>query len=119
MSYRDNWLKHMFAAVSGNGCFSDELARDFWFSKKEDPWNLTQDVARRWWKLLFAYSASAIAQISLPLALLGMIIIPLKHHEWKWLFIGIGFGTVMGVVAASLAATRVCMRISEERKRRR
>jgi hypothetical protein len=105
----------MFAAIKGNG-FSDELAKDFWVSPKEDPWNSGHCVSRRWWKLLFAYSMSGLVQILLPVGIIVAVYRLITDQAWQWLFVAVGIGAVGGVLGAMLAATRVCLRISRERK---
>jgi len=67
MAYRDNWLRHFFAGVTGNGG-SRELARDF--CSGEDIWNPTMPVQHRWLKIIWVSFASNLAQLTLPLLLM-------------------------------------------------
>jgi len=82
----------MLATVNGKG-FDDYLARDFW-TPSEDLWNHRIDVRRRWLKLWFVYVMSGLAQVSLPLFILGAVLLPFtKHGDWRWWLIGVATST--------------------------
>ena len=94
LSYRQNWLRHFLAPLSGRG-FSAFLARDFWPS--ENLWSPTTAVNRRWLKLLFVYSASAVAQLFLPLLATAIFInLFIKDVPLQWSLIGVGVAHSLG-----------------------
>ncbi len=114
MAYRDNWLTHMLATVNGKG-FDDYLARDFW-TPSEDLWNHRIDVRRRWLKLWFVYVMSGLAQVSLPLFILGAVLLPFtKHGDWRWWLIGVATSTPFIAAGAILSTTRVYLKLLRER----
>ena len=103
MSYKQNWLRHFVAPFSGEG-FSQLLARDFW--PHEDLWSATAAVNRRWLKLVFAYAASAVAQLFLPLFVIaGFIDLFIKDVPLQWWLIGVGGGTLVGLAFALVIAS--------------
>lgn len=115
MAYRENWLRHLFAFLTGEG-WSNSLARDFWYAE-EDLWEPDKPITWRWLKLSWVYSVSAIAQITLPLfisyAILNLffLTIPLR-----WWLIGVGGLSVIAWVFAILFATAECV---DQRRRLR
>ena len=116
MSYRDNFWRHMKAGIPVAG-FDDRLARDFW-TGSEDLWDPTSRIRNRWLKLCFVYFVCVLAQITLPLSLVGLVIVPLRHGEWFWYWIALGVATGFGTVAALLHATRIHAAILRESDRR-
>jgi len=104
MAYRDNWLKHLLATVNGKG-FDVSLARDFWTSS-EDLWDHRTEVPYRWLKLVFVYTMSGLAQVSVPLLLFGPILLPFtKHGDWRWWLFGVAMSAAFAIPAATLIAT--------------
>lgn len=99
MSYRKNWLNHFFAVLYGKG-LSKELAQDFWSS--ENLWCAKELVRWRWVKLLWVYWLSSLAQLVLPLVVIGLAY---KVFSSAALILGIGFGLVASVFCAFFAAT--------------
>ena len=103
MSFRQNWLRHFVAPVSGEG-FSKLLARDFW--PHEDLWSSTTAVNRRWLKLVFVYATSVVSQLSIPLfAIAGCIDLFIREVPLRWWLIGVGGGTLVGFAFAIVIAT--------------
>jgi hypothetical protein len=100
MAYKDNWLRHLFAFATGEG-YSDKLARDFW---DEDLWGPNKPIRWRWLKLVWVYSVSVLAQVTLPL-LVGYTVINLfKAIPFRWWMIGVGGVSAGGLVFAILFA---------------
>lgn len=110
MSYRDNWLKHLLAPLTGNG-LSNNLARDFW-SAHEDLWNPRAVVTKRWLKLLWVYLMSVITQVTIPCVLIAMIVSTFKEVPLRWWLIGIGGPSAFAIVLAALVATATCIDIN-------
>jgi hypothetical protein len=103
MAYRANWLAHLLAPITGRG-FDDRLARDFW-SHSEDLWDGKKEVSLRWLKLFLAYFASGIAQLVAPVALVGLVIVPIRHGVWLWYWLAIGAAVLIGLIGALISAT--------------
>lgn len=101
MAYKDNWLRHFFACVNGEA-WSNTLARDFW---DEDLWELNKPIRWRWAKMLWVYSVSVIAQITLPGLLMATVISLFKPVPFRWWLIGVGGMSAVGLVFAFLFAT--------------
>jgi hypothetical protein len=102
MAYKDNWLRHLFAPLTGEG-LSNALARDFW--SHEDLWTSEQAVRCRWIKLVWVYSASAVTQVMFPLMVAAAIVSLFKEVPLKWWAIGVGGGTGLAVLFGVLFAT--------------
>jgi hypothetical protein len=108
MSYSENWLRHLFAPLTGEG-LSNHLARDFWI--EEDLWNPSQAIRRRFLKLWWVYSASTIAQIALPLTVTAFIINIFEDVSFKWWAIAVGGTTTLGLIFALTDAVLTDWRI--------
>ena len=114
LSYRQNWLRPFFAPLSGRG-FSAFLARDFWPS--ENLWSPTTAVNRRWLKLLFVYSASAVAQLFVPLLATTIFIdFFIKDVPLQWWLIGVRGGTLIGLAFAVALASLTYASIEKKRE---
>jgi len=114
-SHRDTRRKSTFDPFKDGG-LSDRLAKKFWMSVTEDPWDSRQEVYKRWWKLVAVYWIAAIIEIALPVAIVGAVYQSLTNQAWLWVLIGASIPAVGGVLVAMLAATRTCLRISRERR---
>lgn len=100
---------HILAVPNGRG-FDDALARDFWHSS-EDLWG-EASVPWRWLKLWFAYFASGIAQIVVPITLVGLVVIGIRGQAWIiGLVIGVVIGTTGSLAGALIRATGVSARL--------
>jgi hypothetical protein len=102
MAYKDNWLRHLFAPMTGEG-FSNALAHDFW--PREDLWSAEQTVRYRWVKLVWVYSASAMTQVVFLGLIATAIVSWFKDLPSGWLVIGVGGGTGLAMILAVLFAT--------------
>lgn len=102
MSYWDRWGCHAIAPFTGEG-FSDKLARDFWLAG-ENLWSPEDKISWRWLKLLWVYSASAVAQICVPgcLVLMGLEALSISKVSFGYGLIG---GAAIGFFFAVLIAT--------------
>lgn len=109
MAYRDNWLRHLMAPLTGEG-LSNALARDFWRTD-EDLWSVQQFVPWRWLKLLWVYAASAICQLTAALLLVFAGINLYDPVPLKWWWIGVGGATVAMLLFAAVIATATCIDI--------
>lgn len=101
MAYKNNWLRHLFAFATGEG-YSDTLARDFWH---EDLWEPKMGIRWRWPKLVWAYSLSVLAQVTLPLLVGYAVISFFKEISLRWWLIGVGGVSTGGLIFAILFAT--------------
>jgi hypothetical protein len=110
MSYRDNWLEHLLAPLTGRG-LSNALARDFW-SAREDLWDPRAAIKKRWLKLLWVYSMSVITQVTLPCILIALLVRIFKELPLRWWLIGIGGPSALAIVFAVLVATATCIDIN-------
>ena len=111
MSYRQNWLKHTLAALSGRG-FNRDLASDFW--PHEALWSADAPVSWRWAKLAYAYTASAVTQIVLPLVPVALLIDLIKGLPLKWWLISFGVGAGFGLATAITLSTFVYVSIARQ-----
>ena len=111
MSYRQNWLQHTLATLSGRG-FSRDLASDFW--PREALWSADAPVSLRWAKLAYVYTASAVAQIVLPLVLVALIIDLTKGLPFEWWLIMFGVGAGLGLATAIALSTFVYVSIARQ-----
>lgn len=105
MAYKNNWLRHLFAFATGEG-YSDELARDFCH---EDLWEPSKPVRWRWLKLVWVYSVSVLAQVTLTGLVVGVLVSlfkPAPPHVWLFF---IGGATMLGLIFAILFATTACI----------
>lgn len=101
MAYRDNWLRHFFACLTGEGG-SKVLARDFC---SEDLWEPNKLVRWRWLKLVWVYSLSVLTQITLLLLVLAAVISLFRPVPLRWWLIGVGGVSAVSWVFAVLFAT--------------
>lgn len=103
MAYCENWLNHLAAPLTGEG-LSKRLASDFWPS--EDLWNSNMAITRRWLKLIWVYSASVVAQLTLS-SLIAVALIDLLYRDvpYIWWLITIGGGTTIMLLLAVIIAT--------------
>lgn len=102
-------VNHVFAVPNGRG-FDDALARDFWRST-EDLWS-EASVPWRWLKLFFVYFASGVAQIVVPIALVGLTMIGIRGRAWMFgLVLGIAIGAAASVLGALIGATGTSIRL--------
>jgi hypothetical protein len=113
MAYRDNWLRHLIAPLTGEG-LSDTLARDFWHVD-EDLWSIEHDVRWRWLKLVWVYSASVVAQLTFA-SVIGYLAIglvkPIDSATW---WVGVGGVTAALMLFAVLVASFVWIDVSRRR----
>ena len=114
MAYRDNWLRHLLAPMTGEG-LSNTLARDFW--SHEDLWSAAHVVRYRWVKLVWVYGVSAVAQMTLPLLVAVAIINVFKSVPFEWWLICVGGGTAFAMALAVLFATTSWIDVGRQSKR--
>jgi hypothetical protein len=101
MAYRDNWLRHLLAPLTGEG-FSNALARDF---ASGNLWDPAERISWRWLKLVWAYSVSVVAQFCFAVALAAIVVNMVKGVSWETFVLWCGGGTAAMLVFAVLVAT--------------
>jgi hypothetical protein len=116
MAYSDNWLRHLMAPFTGEG-LSNTLARDFW-PTDEDLWSVEHDVRWRWFKLMWVYAASVIAQGTFALVIVGSIISLFKPVSLLTWWISVGGVTAAMLLFAVFVATASWIDIWRIRRRR-
>ena len=103
MAYKDNWMNHLLAAFTGEG-FNNKLAQDFW---SEDLFNPKAKIKYHWFKLVWVYSASVIAQLTLTGTLLMIPITFYKNGgaDWTYALIAVVGATLIFWILAIIFAT--------------
>lgn len=96
-AYRERWLRHTLAPVTGEG-LNQHLLRDFY--PTEDLWDPQQDVVNRWRKLFAAYLLGAAAHLLFPSALAGFAMLVIGKISLKWVGIVLLGAAAVGVVFA-------------------
>lgn len=112
--YLNNCLRHFVAPLTGEG-LSDRLARDFWPS--EDIWSSDRQIRLRWLKLSYVYSASVVAQLTIPLTVAFIVIhLFVRPLSFRWWLIGVGGITVLLLTFAVLVATLTYLRVNNNQR---
>jgi len=109
-----NWLRHSLALLTGESA-SRELTREFW--PKEDLWSASSLIRFHVVKLIWVYAASIIVQSTLPLLVIGLIIVAIGRSSWFWLGVSIGIAAALGLALAVLIAFATYVRIGDKARR--
>jgi hypothetical protein len=103
MSYRDRWLSHLIAPLTGNG-FNRDLARDF-LARNENPWDETQKIEYRWARIVYAYAMSTLAQLTLPSTLTLLVLGAFYDIGARWTAVTVAGATVIGLLFALIVGS--------------
>jgi hypothetical protein len=66
--------------------------------------------------MLWVYSASALAQLTLPLLIAAAGISIFKPIPFRWWLIGVGGASLFGLIFALLVATATCINVTRKSK---
>jgi hypothetical protein len=102
MAYKDSWLRHLFAPMTGEG-LTNALARNFW--SREDLWSSEKAARYRWVELVLDYAVSTVAQMMLLLLVAVAMINVFKSLPFERWLIYVGGGTAFAMTLAVLFAT--------------